>query len=255
MTVSDTPGAPCWIDLFTPDADRAAAFYRDLFGWTSTEPVAEFGGYRTFEHRGRPIAGLMPNDGTFGTANGWSIYLETDDAAATVERAREHGGKVVFEADSVGDLGVQAFVVDPAGAGIGVWQPGLHQGFAVRGEVSAPAWFENLSRDYDRAVPFYRDVFGWDPKVLSDTPEFRYATLGEGDAALAGIMDATGCLADSPSRWQFYVEVADADVTVEQTITGGGALVQPVENTPWGRVAALTDPAGVAFNVLGPNQE
>jgi len=250
MTVSNTPGAPCWIELFTTDADASAAFYGDLFGWTCTPPAPEFGGYRTFLHKGAPIAGLMENDGT--TASAWSVYLETADASATAGRATAHGGTVLFEPMQVGDLGVQTFLIDPAGAGVGGWQPMKHQGFAVRGEIGAPAWFEALSTDYDRSVAFYDAVFDWDSHTMSDTPEFRYTTLGKDDGALAGIMDARCFLGDSPSRWQFYVEVADTDATAERVVVGGGTLAQPVEDTPYGRLAALVDPAGVAFCVMGP---
>ena len=33
-------GFPCWIELYTPDIDASAAFYRDLLGWeiTRAEP-------------------------------------------------------------------------------------------------------------------------------------------------------------------------------------------------------------------------
>ena len=33
-------GFPCWIELYTPDIDASAAFYRDLLGWeiTRSEP-------------------------------------------------------------------------------------------------------------------------------------------------------------------------------------------------------------------------
>jgi uncharacterized protein len=253
MTVSKTPGAPCWIELFTPDADAAAKFYGDLFGWTCTDAKEEFGGYRNFEHNGAPVAGLMQNDGSMGP-HAWSVYLESDDAAATVEKARANGGTVVVEPMQVADLGHMAFVIDPAGAAVGVWQPGQLQGFAVRGETGAPAWFETLSKDYDKSVEFYHDVFGWEPQTMSDTPEFRYTTLGKDEGALAGIMDASGFLGDSPSRWQFYVDVADTDAIVERAIAGGGALAQPVEDTPYGRLGALVDPAGVAFCVMGPNK-
>jgi predicted enzyme related to lactoylglutathione lyase len=253
MTVSNTPGAPCWIELTTPDADAAAKFYGDLFGWTCTDPVEDFGGYRNFEHKGAPMAGLMQSDGSFGHSS-WTVYLETDDAARTVEKARAHGGTVVVEPIQVAELGSMAYVVDPAGAGVGVWQPGTHQGFAVRAEPGAPAWFETLSKDYDKSVAFYRDVFDWVPETMSDTPEFRYTTLGKGAAAMAGIMDATGFLGSSPSRWQFYVAVEDTDAIVEQTVAAGGKLAQPVDDTPYGRLGALVDPAGVAFCVMGPNQ-
>ena len=39
-------------------------------------------------------------------------------------------------------------------------------------------------------VETHREVFGWDTHAMSDTPEFRYTTLGEGESQLAGIMDA-----------------------------------------------------------------
>ena len=84
-----------------------------------------------------------------------------------------------------------AVFTDAGGAAIGVWQPGQHRGFGLLAEPGAPTWFELHTRDYDASVRFYQDVFGWDTQVVSDTPEFRYTTLGEGDDALAGIMDAT----------------------------------------------------------------
>ena len=64
----------------------------------------------------------MQNDGSLGH-NAWTVYLESDDAAKTVEKAVACGGTVVTDAMPVADLGIMAFVVDPAGAGVGVWQP------------------------------------------------------------------------------------------------------------------------------------
>ena len=57
------------------------------------------------------------------------------------------------------------------------------------GEPGTPAWFELHTRAYEQTVAFYRDVFGWDAHAMSDTHEFRYTTLGEGESQLAGIMD------------------------------------------------------------------
>ena len=252
--MSHSPGSPCWIELFTPDPDAAAAFYGDLFGWTCTEPVAEFGGYRNFLREGAPVAGMMANDGSMGP-NAWSVYLASDDAEATVAKARAAGATVVVEPMQVGDLGRMAFLIDPAGAAVGVWQLLSHTGFVGGGAENSPAWFETLSKDYDRSVPFYRDVFGWDTHTMSDTPEFRYTTLGKDENARAGIMDASGFLGDSPSRWQFYVAVADTDAIAERAVAAGATLAQPVEDTPYGRLGALVDPAGVAFCVMGPNRD
>src|SRR5207247_3990014 len=102
----------------------------------------------------------------------WSVYLATDDATKTVDAATAGGGQVVVPAMEVGELGTMAVVSDPGGAAIGMWQPGLHQGFGVFGEAGTPSWFELHTRDYAAAVSFYRDVFRWDTDVVSDTPEF-----------------------------------------------------------------------------------
>lgn len=247
------PGEPCWIELFTPDTDAAVEFYGGLFGWTATEPNEEFGGYRMFLHGEQPIAGLMSNDGAAGSPSGWSVYLATDDIAATVDRAKAAGATVVAEPMPVGDLGHMAVMVDPAGALVGAWQAVEFAGFAARAEVGAPAWFETLSRDYERSVAFYSDVFGWEASTMSDTPEFRYTTLGVNEDARAGIMDATAFLGEEPSRWQFYLQVADTDATVSAALEAGATSVLPVDDTPYGRLALMRDPAGVQFAVMGPS--
>jgi predicted enzyme related to lactoylglutathione lyase len=148
-------------------------------------------------------------------------------------------------------LGTMAVVTDPGGAAIGVWQPGLHKGFGVVGEPGAPSWFELHTRNYDAVLPFYRDVFGWDTHAMSDTSEFRYTTLGEGDSAAAGIMDATGFLPDGvPSTWTVYFAVANTDAALEKVVALGGTLAQPAQDTPYGRLASATDVTGAAFSLM-----
>jgi predicted enzyme related to lactoylglutathione lyase len=250
MPISSTPGAPIWVELFTPDQDAAAAFYGDLFGWTAEKAGEEYGNYLTFHHGDGPIAGCMTNDGS--GPNAWSVYLQTEDVDATVEKAKDVGANVVVEPMQVGEMGKMAFLVDPGGAAVGAWQPLSMQGISARGEVGAPGWFEVLTHDYPKTIAFYTDVFGWQPQTMSDTADFRYTTLGEGEAAEAGIMDADGFLGEQPSHWQFYVQVADTDATVAQAVASGAELIMPIDDTPYGRLGALIDPAGVPFMVMGP---
>ncbi len=75
-------GAPCWIELFSSDMDRARSFYGELFGWTSEDAGPDFGGYINFSRDGVRVAGGMRNDGSAGTPDGWSVYLATADAEA-----------------------------------------------------------------------------------------------------------------------------------------------------------------------------
>lgn len=247
-------GAPCWIDLFSSDTDKARQFYGELFGWTAEDTGPEYGGYINFSKDGALVAGCMHNDGTAGTPDGWNTYLAVADAKETVESASDHGATVYMQPMQVMDLGSMAMVADPGGAAIGIWQPGLHKGFGVIAEAGAPGWFELHTRNYDTVLPFYRDVFGWETRTMSDTPDFRYTTLGEGDDSLAGVMDATAFLPEgAPAYWAVYIAVDDTDAAVVKTTELGGSVVAPAENTPYGRISTITDPTGANLRLLGPN--
>ena len=246
----DAPtGAPCWIDLLTSDKEAAKAFYTGLFGWTAEEAGEEYGGYVNFLLDGVPVAGCMAGDGSAGPDR-WTVYLATDDVAATAEAATAAGGQVLMPPMPVMELGNMAVVADPAQAAIGVWQPGLHRGFGVIDETGAPSWFELHTRGYDDAVAFYRQVFGWDAHTMSDTPEFRYTTLGGPEDQLAGIMDASAFLPDGvPSYWTMYIDVDDADAAVARVGELGGSVVAPAEDTPYGRIATVADTTGAQFRL------
>ena len=244
-------GAPCWVDLFTADLDRARSFYGEVFGWTSESAGPEYGGYVNFSKDGVLVAGAMANDGSTGQPDHWSVYLAVEDAGATVDAASAAGGEVIVPAMDVMDLGRMAVVTDVGGAAIGIWQPGLHKGFGVHAEPGAPAWFELHTRDYEASVAFYQKVFGWSTSVTGDTPDFRYTTLGEGEDQQAGIMDATAFLPDGvPATWSVYFGVADADATVAKVTELGGALTQGPDDTPYGRLAVCTDPTGATFKLV-----
>jgi len=72
-------------------------------------------------------------------------------------------------------------------------------------------------------VAFYHAALGWAPKTMSDTPEFRLSAIEDGRQPVAGIMDASGDLAEGerPS-WDIYVSVADTDKTLAFAAELGG---------------------------------
>jgi predicted enzyme related to lactoylglutathione lyase len=246
-----TNGEPCWIQLSTDDVDTAISFYGELFDWSAGEPSTEYQGYRMFFRGEEPIAGLVPT--AAGARPTWTVFLATADLAGTAERAVGAGGSVIIDPTPVAELGSFAELTDPAGAPVGAWQADTFSGFAVRNQTGAPGWFETLTNRYDEALEFYRSAFGWETHVMSDSPEFRYTTLGLNENARAGVMDASGFLGDEPSRWQFYLQVSDTDETVANAVSVGGTLVHAAEDTPYGRVATLMDPAGVRFCVMAAN--
>jgi predicted enzyme related to lactoylglutathione lyase len=156
---------------------------------------------------------------------------------------------------AVDDLGTMAFVSDPGGAAIGIWQPGQYPGFEKLGEAGTASWFELHTRDYETAVAFYRDVFRWHTRVMADTPEFRYTTLVNGEELLAGIMDVSAFLADGvPAHWSVYFGVDDTDAALARIVDLGGSIVTPAEDTPYGRLATAADPTGARFKLVAPNE-
>jgi predicted enzyme related to lactoylglutathione lyase len=69
------------------------------------------------------------------------------------------------------------------------------------------------------------------------------------------VMDAAGFLpAGVPAHWAVYFGVDDADATLATVVDLGGAVVQPAEDTPYGRLATATDPTGAQFKLVAPNE-
>jgi uncharacterized protein len=253
-------GAPCWVDLQTSDPAKAREFYPRVLGWEALEASPEFGGYFMFTRNGVPVAGCMPADAQAPVTDVWSVYLNTADAAGTLAAAAGHGGQIAVPAMPVADLGTMGFLLGPDGAAIGVWQPGTFTGSGLLAEHGAPAWFELLTRDYERSVRFYQDVFGWQTRVLSDAADFRMTVqadpehAGQGDP-LSGIMDAADWLpAGVPAHWAVYFGVDDADVALAAVTDAGGAILRPAADTPYGRVGQVRDVTGAVFSLVAPIQ-
>jgi predicted enzyme related to lactoylglutathione lyase len=246
-------GAPCWTDLWTSDVDGTRSFYSELFGWEAQEPNPEFGGYFMFTRDGVPVAGCMgPMQGAPAPSNRWTVYLTTDDIEKMLASAESEGAQVVLPLTAVADLGSQAVLLDPTGARVGAWQPGTFPGCTVLDEHGTPSWFELHTRDHAKAVQFYTDIFRWETTSVGDTDEFRYTVMRNpsGDGELAGIMDAKSFLPEGTGpSWFVYWEVDDIDATAARLVQLGGSVSAGPEDTPYGRIASVTEPTGAQFKL------
>lgn len=241
------PGEPVWVALFSSDAERSRSFYQELFGWSSSPGPLENGEFFALDDA--PVAGFMANSAGGGLPDAWTTFLLTDDADALASSVLAHGGEVLLS-DAVGELGTMVLLRDNTGATVGAWQKGSHPGYTLSQVPGAPIWHELHSMDYPTSVSFYNAVFGWAPISIGDTDEFRMVILGDEADSSAGIYDASRDGQFQDSTWVVYFAVASTDETVTRAIELGAALAREAEDTPYGRLADLVDPAGVPFRVM-----
>jgi uncharacterized protein len=52
--------------------------------------------------------------------------------------------------------------------------------------------------------------------------------------------------------WIAYFAVANADETAALVTRLGGKVMGSVDDSPFGRIAALTDPSGAVFKIVQP---
>jgi predicted enzyme related to lactoylglutathione lyase len=245
-------GTPDWVDIGSPDMDATAAFYGELFGWTTTEPgpVEETGGYRMFLKDGKMVAGLGP--GQEGMPTFWTTYLAVDDADKSAEQVKANGGAVFVEPMDVMDAGRMAILADPAGAVFGAWQAGQHMGTELKGAPGSLTWSELMTRDVDGAKRFYAEVFGLQPSPFPGAGGQEYTILSVGDTGVGGILAMGDDFPpEVPNNWTTIFAVEDTDATMAKAASlGGSVMLEASDIADVGRVGYLVGPHGETFGVL-----
>jgi predicted enzyme related to lactoylglutathione lyase len=253
MVTRDTAwadGTPCWVDVGVDDIAKACSFYAGLFGWDARPGPPEAGGYAVCLKNGRAVAGIGPKQGPPGMPSVWTTYLASGNVSETAGKIKAAGGQILVEPMDVMDAGRMTVAADPAGAVFGVWQAGLHLGAGIVNEPGSLCWNENLSRDFEGNKSFYRAVFGYDCGDMSDAG-FHYATLKIAGSEVGGIGELDESFpADVPAQWNAYFAVGDADAAVATVTAAGGSVVRPPWDTPYGRMAVVSDDQGAVFSLV-----
>ena len=109
------------------DAERAHAFYREIFGWqlnavpgmsytlASTGPTGDQGASEPGYINGGLLRRQNPNDTPI-------VVIDVDDIDATLARIEEHGGQTLLGRQAVGEMGWAAYFKDVEGNAMGLWQ-------------------------------------------------------------------------------------------------------------------------------------
>jgi predicted enzyme related to lactoylglutathione lyase len=119
------------VELNTTDVDKAKKFYGQLFDW-KLEDVAMGPG-------GPP--GLLASEGRYtmikpGTGTGGGMlkqpvpgapsfllaYVAVEDVAASTQKAKSLGAKIMLDVTEVPGAGWMSVIIDPVGAALGLWK-------------------------------------------------------------------------------------------------------------------------------------
>ena len=243
-------GTPNWVDLQTTDQAAAKAFYTGVFGWSyDDQPMEGDAVYSIARIGGESVAAIAaqsPELAAAGAPPMWNTYLAVDSADEASAKVGPAGGTVAMEAFDVMDAGRMAFVLDPSGAAVALWQAGQHIGATLVNEPGTVIWNE-LITDNPTAVPFYEQVLG----VTTATMEMggnKYTMFQVAGKEVGGTTPPQ--MEGVPNHWHVYFAVADADAAAAKiTELGGSVMVAPFD-TPIGKMAVVTDPQGAVFSLF-----
>lgn len=251
MVTRDTTwpaGTPCWVDLSVDDIPKAMAFYSGLFGWDIEQGAPEVGGYAICRVNGRAVAAIGPKMGDPNQPSAWTTYLATDDLDESAEKVKAAGGQLPMGPMDVMEEGRLAMAFDTAGTVVGLWQGRNTTGIGLANEPGALVWNEQLSGDFEASKTFYHAVFGYEYDDMS-SEDFKYAIFKVAGNAAGGI----GSLPQGRTPgWGVYFAVTDPDAAVAKVLDLGGTVIEPPQDSPYGRNALVADNHGAAFSVIVP---
>ena len=243
-------GTFCWVDLAARNVPAAQRFYGELLGWEATDaPKGTAPSDRIWRTDGKDVAGVGelgdPKDHLIDSPH-WHSYVSVDDLDATTASASEAGGSVFIEPTDLGEAGRVSVVVDPGGAGLGLWQPGTFIGARLVNETGSWTWSDLNTRDPDAVRPFFESLFGWSFQGVVE----NYWSISMGDLLIGGMRRMGSESEGAPSNWLPYLVVENmGTATGKVRDLGGSVIVEPMD-VPAGRFAVFVDDEGASSGLI-----
>lgn len=248
------PGEICWTDLGTTSAAGAKKFYKGLLGWKLTDFPSPAGGkYTIATVNGKEVCGFYPMSAEQKKMKApptWVPYVNVRNIAATLKKAKAAGGKVVVPAETMGDMGKMAVLLDPTGAAIALWQADKNPGAGIDGKPGAVCWQDLNTPKPAVSSKFYLKTFGW-KTTTTVAGGMKYSMFVIGKSRECGMWPTP--LKNLPPSWVTYFQVADCAKAVAKAKRLGAKVMMGTTVVPeMLSFAILRDPQGAAFGVLQP---
>ena len=172
--------------------EAAKAFYAEVVGWGTQDASMPGMAYTLFTAGGDPVGGLMvlPEDARkMGAKPSWIGYVGVNDVDATADRIKHLGGTVHVPPKEIPNISRFSVVADPQMATIALFK-WLEAGQAQPAELSTPGrvgWHELLAADWEKALAFYGELFGWQKADADIGAVGTYQLFSAGGQTIGGM--------------------------------------------------------------------
>ncbi|MEV6207756.1 VOC family protein [Kitasatospora sp. NPDC051914] len=118
--------------------------------------------------------------------------------------------------------------------------------------TGSPCWIDLGSPDIPVTAEFYKTVFGWSFMSLGEEAG-NYGFFQQEGRTVAAVGPLTE--EGAAPAWTIYFQTPDADATAKTAEQHGGTVrAEPMDVMTAGRMAQLSDPAGVQFAIWQPGE-
>jgi predicted enzyme related to lactoylglutathione lyase len=216
-----------YVSVWTPDADRAAAFYGHVLGWTYDPSTHE-------------VTNTSQHIGIYSVAGARTLFCCY--AVADLQGARQAilaGGGTVDEPQEF-DFGTVLGATDPQGTEFAVFQPAAGESRpALNG--NGPGELSYITYEVTDSTAFkafYSRVLYWtfEPGRIDDGWQV------EQTHPMAGVAGSSAVQVTVP-MWT----VEDVDAAVARVREAGGTVIEEPSQHPYGKMAQCTDDQGTRF--------
>jgi predicted enzyme related to lactoylglutathione lyase len=253
--VVNSHGRFAWYELITTDVEAAKAFYTEVMDWGAWDASVPGRPYTLFTAGKASVGGLMdlPEDARkMGARPGWVGYVGVNDVDATADRIKRLGGTVHVPPTDVPNISRFSVFADPQTARLALFmwlKPGPEQP-AEPGALGRVGWHELLATDWQTALAFYGEVFGWQ-KADSDIGEMgTYQLFSAGGQTIGGMVTKPPTM--PAPFWLYYFNISDIDAAAQRVKAGGGQILDGPLEVPGGSwIVQCTDPQGAIFALEG----
>jgi uncharacterized protein len=253
--VANSQGRFVWYELITTEPEAAKSFYAGVVGWDTGEVSMPGTTYTLFSVGDVPVGGLMslPKDAiNSGVKPYWIGYVAVDDLDVANDRIRQLGGVVHVPGTNIPNVGRFSIVADSQMAPLALLerlQPGEERQVAP-GKLGRVSWHELLAADWQKALAFYGELFGWQKADATVGSLGTYQQFSVGGETIGGMVT-------KPRRvpvpfWLYYFNIGDIDAAAKRVKAGGGQILkEPVEVPDGSWIVHCTDPQGAMFALVG----